>query len=144
MRRGRIFISLFAVLFLVSCAGTAPNILQVQAGPGGLSSKKEEINDKWLARTLSFGEVSVRPLGLGSSMEAQVIIKNQSSGDTDFEYRFIWYDASGFEISSITNWIPASLSGMEARGFKTTAPGPNAVSFKCMIRKMHPITSSSS
>ncbi len=144
MRRGRIFLWLFIVLFLASCAGTAPNILQVQAGPGGLSSKKEEINDKWLARTLSFGEVSVRPLGLGSSMETQVIIQNQSSRDVEFEYRFVWYDAAGFEISSVTNWIPASLSGMEARGFKSTAPGPNAASFKCMMREMHSITDSGS
>lgn len=144
MKRGRFYFWLFIVLFLASCAGTGPNVLQVQAGPGGLSSKKEEINDKWLARTLSFGEVSVRPLGLGSSMETQVIVQNQSSRDVEFEYRFIWYDAAGFELSSITNWIPSSLSGMEARGFKSTAPGPNAVNFKLMVRKMHPITDSGS
>ncbi len=143
MKRGRIFLWCTA-LFLFACAGTAPNVLHVQAGPGGLSSKKEVISDKWLARTLSFGEVSVRPLGLGSSLEAQVIVQNQSSRDVDFEYKIIWYDASGFELSSATGWIPCSLSGKEARGFKTTAPAPNAVSFKMMLRKMHPITSTGS
>lgn len=140
MRNVRRYVWLLALLSLAACAGTAPNILNVQAGPGGLSSKKEEINDKWLGRTLTFGEVSIRPLGLGSSMEAQVIIQNESSRDVEFEYRFIWYDAAGFEISSITNWIPSSISGKEARGLKSTAPSPNSVSFKCMIRKMQPIT----
>lgn len=127
-------------LLVMACAGTASNILHVQAGPGGLSSKKEEINDLSLSRSLTFGEVSVRPLGLGSSMEAQVIIQNKSRRDVMFEYRFIWYDASGFEISSTASWTPALLSGREARGFRVTAPGPNATNFKCMIRRPHPLT----
>ncbi|HHO76205.1 MAG TPA: DUF1425 domain-containing protein [Deltaproteobacteria bacterium] len=132
------------VLLMAGCAGTAPNILHVQAGPGGLSSKKEEVNDSSLSRKITFGEVSIRALGLGSSMEAQVILQNSSSKDVTFEYRFIWYDAAGFELSTVTSWIPAYLSGKEARGFKSTAPGPNATSFKCMIRRPHPITDTGS
>ena len=131
-------------LLVMACAGTASNILHVQAGPGGLSSKKEEINDLSLSRSLAFGEVSVRPLGLGSSMEAQVIIRNKSRRDVMFEYRFIWYDASGFEISSAASWTPYLLSGREARGFKATAPAPNATNFKCMIRRPHPLTDTGS
>lgn len=132
------------VLLVMACAGTAANILQVQAGPGGLSSKKEEINDRSLSRNLSFGEVSVRPLGSGLSMEAQVIIENKSRRDVMFEYRFIWYDASGFEISSSAAWTPAQLSGGEARGFISTAPAGNATNFKCMIRRPHPLTKTGS
>ncbi len=132
------------VLILAACAGTGSNILHVQAGPGGLSSKNEEINDRSLARSVSFGEVSVRPLGLGSSMEAQIMIQNEGSGIVYFEYRILWYDAAGFELSSVTSWIPAVLSGKEARGFKSTAPGPDAVSFKCMIRKTRVISGTGS
>ncbi|HON37504.1 MAG: DUF1425 domain-containing protein [Desulfomonilia bacterium] len=143
MARGWNIIWLIA-LFLVACAGTAPNVLHVQAGPGGLSSKKEEINDRWLARKVSFGEVSIRALDLGSSMEAQVILQNNSSRDVVFEYRFIWYDAAGFEISSMTAWIPSGLSGKEARGYRSTAPSPNAVSFKCMVRNLQPLTDTGS
>lgn len=131
-------------LLLAACATTAPNILHVQAGPGGLSSKKIEVNDGSLSRKLAFGEVSIRPLDLGSSMEVQVIIENTSKRDVVFEYRFIWYDAAGFELSSVTSWIPASLSGREGRGFKSTAPGPNATNFKCMIRRPHPLTDTGS
>ena len=132
------------LLFLVGCAGTAPNILHVQAGPGGLSSKTEEINDSSLSRKLTFGEVSIRPLQLGSSMEAQVIIQNTTKRDVIFEYRFMWYDASGFELSAVTSWIPAYLTGKEARGFKSTAPGPNATNFKIMVRRPHSITDTGS
>jgi uncharacterized protein YcfL len=143
MKRGRRLVWLLALL-LVACAGAAPNILHVQAGPGGLSSKKVEINNKWLARTLTFGEVTVRPLGGGASMEAQVNVQNVSSANEYFEYRFLWYDASGFEISTVTNWVPAFLAGGESRGFKTAAPDPNAVSFKFMIRPEQPVTSTGS
>ncbi len=142
MKRLRWYLLVAAMILAACAAGTAPNILHVQAGPGGLSSKKVEINDSWLARTLTFGEVSIRPTGSGSSMEAQVIIQNENSGDTNFEYRFLWYDASGFEISTVTGWIPAGLSGKESRGFISAAPGANAVSFKCMVRKMHAVTGS--
>jgi uncharacterized protein YcfL len=141
---GRLRYVWLVALLLAACATTAPNILHVQAGPGGLSSKKIEVNDGSLSRKLAFGEVSIRPLNLGSSMEAQVIIENTSKRDVVFEYRFIWYDAAGFELSSVTSWIPASLSGREGRGFKSTAPGPNATSFKCMIRRPHPLTDTGS
>ncbi|MGC9323524.1 MAG: DUF1425 domain-containing protein [Desulfomonilia bacterium] len=127
---------------LAACAGTAPNVLHVQATSQGLTSKQVEINDASLERKLTFGEVSVRPLGGGASMEAQVMLQNTSMRDVKFEYRFIWYDSSGFEISSDTAWMPSVLSGKESRGYRSTAPAPNAVSFKCMIRKPQPLTDS--
>ncbi|MFY9398457.1 MAG: YcfL family protein [Desulfomonilia bacterium] len=133
-----------AVLLLGACAGTAPNILHVEVDPSGASASSEEINDPGLARRIAFGEVTIRPLGLGSSMEAQVMIENRSSRDVVFEYRFLWYDKSGFEVSTLSSWIPAGLSGKEARGFRSTAPGPDAVSFRCMVRNLRPITDTGS
>ena len=130
------------LMLLASCAGTAPNVLHVQATSQGLLSKQVEINDAALERRLSFGEVSIKPLGGGASMEAQVTLQNMSRGDVKFEYRFIWYDAGGFEISPNTAWIPMVLSGKEARGLRSTAPAPNAASFKCLIRKSHPLRDS--
>ena len=132
------------LLVLTACVGTSPNILNVQAGPAGVSSKQVEINDSFLARTLTFGDVSVNPLGAGNSIEAQVLVKNESSRDVTFEYRFMWYDVKGFELSSATAWIPGMLTGNEARGFKSVAPGPNAAGFKFMVRKPHPVTEAGS
>ncbi|MDT8271912.1 MAG: YcfL family protein [Desulfomonilia bacterium] len=130
------------MVLLAACAGTAPNVLHVQATSQGLLSKQVEINDAALERRLAFGEVSVKPLEGGASMETQVIIRNTSMRDLKFEYRFIWYDASGFEISPNIAWIPVVLSGKDERAFKSVAPAPNAASFKCMIRKSHPLRDS--
>jgi uncharacterized protein YcfL len=143
MTRGTRLVWLLALL-LVACAGTAPNVLTVQAGPGGLSSKKEQIGDGWLARELGFGEVTVRPLGEDSSMEVQVTVHNLTDRNVFFEYRYLWYDASGFEVSTVTSWIPANLGGNESRGYKSAAPAPTAVSFKFMVRAEQPVTHSGS
>jgi uncharacterized protein YcfL len=133
-------LSALLLFFLAACAGTSPNILNVQASSAGVSSKQVEINDAFLARTLTFGDVNVKPLGTGNEIEAQVLVKNESSRDVTFEYRFMWYDMKGFELSSATSWIPATLTGREARGFKSVSPGLNAAGFKFMIRKPHPVT----
>lgn len=123
-----------SVLVLFGCARvTAPNILEVQAA----GTQQTVVNDQRLAKKLAFGEVSLRNPGGGQV--AQVIIQNQTRRDVAFEYRFVWYDAGGFETSALTAWIPATLSGGEGRGFTSTAPMAQAVSFKLMIRAPHPL-----
>jgi uncharacterized protein YcfL len=139
---GRSFFVL--TLFVVACAGTAPNILNVQAGPMGVSAKQIEINDKYLERNLSYGDVSIRPFDGANSFETQVMLKNESDRDLSFEYRFIWYDARGYEISGVTSWIPAVLGAKESKGFRSAAPGANAAGFKLMVRNPHPVTDTGS
>jgi uncharacterized protein YcfL len=131
-------------VFMVSCAGTAPNILHVQAGPMGVSSKKIEINDRYLENNLSYGEVSIKPLGAAYSFEAQVMLTNESMKDLAFEYRFIWYDANGYELSTITSWMPAVLGTKESKGFVSVSPSANAAGFKFMVRMPQPVTGTGS
>jgi len=131
-------------IFMVSCAGTAPNILHVQAGPMGVSSKKIEINDKYLENNLSYGEVSIKPLGAAYSYEVQVVLKNESMKDLAFEYRFIWHDAKGYELSTITSWMPAVLGSKESKGFLSVSPSANATGFRFMVRMPHPVTDTGS
>jgi uncharacterized protein YcfL len=141
-RIGKIVLFPAMFIFLFSCAGTSPNILTVQAGPSGISSKQIEVNDKLLARWLSVGDVHIKPLSPGESLEAQVQVKNLNDADVNFEYRFLWYDANGMELSTNTAWIPSALTGKETKGYKTVSPRPDAASFKFMIRMPHPLTES--
>lgn len=142
---GRVGRYVVLVAFLVvSCAGAAPNILHVQAGPSGVSSTQVEVNDSFLARQLAFGDVSVHPPAGGGVIEAQVFVRNEGVRDMAFEYRFLWYDTRGFELSSATSWLPATLAAKEARGYKSTAPGPDAAGFRFMVRKPRPLTATGS
>ena len=133
------FVTWFMALLVLSCAsfGSAPNVLEVK--PDG--EKKVAINDKGLAKKITFGNVISQPLENG--MKVQVMLQNLTKRDVNFEYRFIWYDASGMEVSSQTAWQPSVLGGMEEKGFTSTTPTANAVDFKLMIRAPHGITDTS-
>jgi uncharacterized protein YcfL len=110
----------------------------------GVSAKHIEINDKYLERNLSYGDVSIKPSDGANSFEAQVMLKNESDRDLSFEYRFMWYDALGYEISGVTSWIPAVLGAKESKGFRSASPGPKTAGFKLMVRNPHPVTDTGS
>ncbi len=130
------------LLFLFSCAGTSPNILTVQAGPAGITSKQIEVNDRLMARWLSVDDVKLERLSAEGSLEAQVLVRNLNYSDINFEYRFLWYDAGGVELSTNTAWMPSTLTGRETKGYKSVSPRPDAASFKYMMRMPHPLTGS--
>jgi len=135
MKHIRFMTWLMAVLLFGCATGSAPNILEVK--PTGV--KQVEINDSALDKKITFGEVTLRTLAQG--IEAQVTIQNLTRRDIHFEYRFIWYDAQGSEVSSTTAWIPAVLNaGLSTGVVKSTAPTATAVNFKLMIRAPHPLT----
>lgn len=122
-----------AVIMMISgCGGISTNI--VDARLDGNGKKTVIINDGALNRQITFGEVRM------NGPEVQVELQNKTNRDVNFEYRFIWYDTSGMEISTITNWNPAVLTGGETRGFKSTTPSDAAAGCKLMIRRPHAIT----
>jgi len=130
------FMTWLMVALLFGCAtGPAPNILEVRQ----TGAKQVEINDSALDKKITFGEVTLRTLAQG--IEAQVTIQNLTRRDIHFEYRFVWYDAQGSEVSATTAWIPAVLNaGLSTGVVKSTAPTAAAVNFKLMIRAPHPLT----
>jgi len=131
-------------VFMVSCAGTAPNILHVQADPMGVKSKRIEVNDTYLEKNLVYEDVGIKPLGAAYAFEAQVVLRNESMRDLAFEYRFIWYDTRGYELSTITSWMPTLLGSRESKGFVSASPSANAVGFKFMVRMPKPVTETGS
>jgi uncharacterized protein YcfL len=117
-------------LLIAGCGGVVTNILDARLD----GEKTVIINDGALNRQITFGEIRM------NGAEVQVELQNKARRDVNFEYRFIWYDSSGVEISTITNWNPAVLTGGETRGFKSTPPSEAASGYKMMIRSPHEIT----
>jgi uncharacterized protein YcfL len=118
------------LLFAAGCGGVVTNVMDAKLD----GSKNIIINDGSLNRQLTFGDFR------RNGAEVQVELINKTKRDISFEYRFIWYDSNGIEISNITNWNPSQLTGMESRGYRSTPPSDSAAGFKLMIRKPHPIT----
>jgi uncharacterized protein YcfL len=126
----RFLLLIILSMLIAGCGGVVTNILDARID----GKKTVIINDGALNRQITFGEIRM------NGAEVQVELQNLAKRDVKFEYRFIWYDSSGVEISTVTNWNPAVLTGGETRGFKSTPPSEAAVGYKMMIRRPHEIT----
>jgi uncharacterized protein YcfL len=62
-----------------------------------------------------------------------VDVKNHKQKRYFLEYRFRWFDDTGFEIGK-TPWLPLTINGMEYRSIEGIAHDPRAESFKFYIR----------
>ncbi|MEA2102980.1 MAG: DUF1425 domain-containing protein [Thermodesulfobacteriota bacterium] len=132
-------LSAMCLVMVVACASTAANVLNVQAGPGGMSSKKVVINNRSLDRQLEFGEVSIKAVD-DLSTKAQVMVRNKKKKQVNFQYRFIWYDASGFELSGPAAWIPAVIGARGTKALQASAPAPSAIRFSLFISPSNALT----
>ncbi len=64
---------------------------------------------------------------------ASVDVRNNDQESYDLEYRFRWFDDSGFEVQK-TPWMPITLNAKELRSIQQIATTPKAESFKFFIR----------
>jgi len=66
-------------------------------------------------------------------LHVAVDIKNHKQEQYELEYRFRWFDDTGFEVDS-TPWLPLTLNAMEYKTIQGIAHTPRAESFKFYIR----------
>ncbi len=65
---------------------------------------------------------------------ASVDIRNNDQKSYDLEYRFRWFDDTGFEVGS-TPWLPLTLNAKELRSLQRIATTQKAETFKFYIRE---------
>ncbi len=71
-------------------------------------------------------------------LEAQVRGRNRTDRDIQFEYRYKWLDADGFEIDTqMSTWKPLNLHGRETAFMKGISPSPDAVDFQLVVRRIN-------
>lgn len=71
-------------------------------------------------------------------LEAQVRGRNRTDSDLQFEYRYIWLDADGFEIKTqMSTWKPLNLHGRETAFMNGISPSPDAVDFQLVVRRIN-------
>lgn len=69
-------------------------------------------------------------------LDARVTIKNKDSYQHYLEYKFIWYDESGFEISkNSSKWQYIRIDAKDTIVVKALAVTPKVDSFKFYIRE---------
>ncbi|BCD61264.1 MULTISPECIES: YcfL family protein [Nitratiruptor] len=66
-------------------------------------------------------------------LHVSVDIKNHKQEQYELEYRFRWFDDTGFEVDA-TPWLPLTLNAMEYKTIQGIAHSPQVESFKFYIR----------
>ena len=96
------------------------------------------IKDNPLAKEIQVLDIKAR--FVGDFLEGLAIVQNRRKYTVDFEYRFEWYDETGFPVeSNIVHWSPGLLYGRESKWIRAMCPRPSANGFKVMIRSPNPV-----
>jgi uncharacterized protein YcfL len=145
MKQGRSFVvgvitaaALIASFGLVGCSTTAGVETTGKTAwdeQGARSLEKNVVfNNSGLKGDIQI--VDVKSGMAGDIMRAQATLRSKDKGTLPFQYRFDWYDASGFEINSgAGSWKPLILYGRETKTIQGVAPDPRAKEFKLKIRE---------
>lgn len=88
-------------------------------------------------------EVKLTDLRSGESangfMRVQATIQNPGRDRERIQYRFLWYDAQGFELDAgASGWVSETIEGKEIRTLDGVARSSSAVRFKLFVRTYKP------
>ena len=143
-RTGIVILALFLLLPLLcatSCHRSASNIaIGTVSISGDILSldKKIVTNDLLLRWKIKILDIKTR-LEAGYIV-AQVVVKNKSKRTFNGEYLVEWLDKDGFKIDSpVEHWAPVVIHGEEEKYLQSTAPSPQATTFKLHFRRPYPV-----
>lgn len=135
---------LFLLLPLLCATGCHRSASNIAIGTVSISGdilsldKKIVTNDLLLRWRIKILDVKARREG--DFIVAQVILKNKRKRSYNGEYLFEWLDKDGFKIDSpVEHWAPVVIHGEEEKYLQTTAPSPQAVTFKLHFRRPYPV-----
>ena len=101
------------------------------------SGKSEivEIQNKSLAKKVSIKDFKTRIVN--DLLNVQVEIESNFNSTQEFQYKFSWFDTTGFAVDSEASaWNSIVLHGKESKTVQALAPNPAARKFKIVLRKL--------
>lgn len=90
---------------------------------------------KQLQKEIQVSKASERNI---DNRHKEVMIEVNSTIDTEnmFEYRFVWYDAEGFEVGdSMSIWEEHWIQGRSVDRIAEPAPTSTVKTYKCYLKK---------
>ena len=121
--------SLF-LLTLVACATSG-----VMGTSDSAKSEIVEVQNKSLAKKVSIKDFKTRIVN--DLLNVQVEIENNFNSTQEFQYKFSWFDTTGFAVDSeASSWNAIILHGKESKTVQALAPNPAARKFKIVLRSL--------
>lgn len=120
---------LAAALTLSGCASDTAGISVSSLG-------ETRIDSNSFARDIALESVDARRVG--DLIQGSALIVSKSSSDMRVQYKFTWYDASGFTIEDeASSWKSVKLHGKQQLQVSAVAPNAQAVKFDVYVRETY-------
>ena len=118
----------------ITLGGCAVNeTATVSSEPDGSMKQIIVSNSGFLSANLKIEDTKMGKAG--DLLRVQATIKNQSSGDLNFQYKFKWLDKDDFEVAiGGRPWQPLTITGYESKSVQAVAPNPTATSFQILVQ----------
>lgn len=118
---------LAAVLTLGACASHTAGISVSSLG-------ETRVDNTSFALDIAVESVDARRVG--DLVQGSALIVSKSSTDMRVQYKFTWYDASGYTIEDeATSWKSVKLHGKQQLQVAAVAPNAQAVKFDVYVRE---------
>jgi uncharacterized protein YcfL len=129
---------IYAVLIALVCGGcwgTSGTQATAMKGPNGeisYSTSVEAANPR-LARRIAISRID--QMDIGGLTKAAVTLQSMTHDTEALQYRWVWFDARGFEVNSSSQaWQPLLVYGNQTTSVQGVGPNPSAKSFKLHLR----------
>lgn len=120
---------LAAALTLSGCASDTAGISVSSLG-------ETRIDSNSFAQDIALESVDARRVG--ELIQGSALIVSKSASDMRVQYKFTWYDASGFTIEDeASSWKSVKLHGKQQLQVSAVAPNAQAVKFDVYVRETY-------
>ena len=121
-------ILVFSVVILVSaCANHTAGISVDSAG-------QVRVDNSSFARNVSVTDISSRLIA--DVLQGSALISSKVSSDLRLQYKFTWYDASGFTVEDeASSWKSIKLHGKQQLQVSAVAPNAQVSRFDIYVRE---------
>ncbi|MDF1822367.1 MAG: YcfL family protein [Alcanivoracaceae bacterium] len=126
---------LMAVLMAAVLAGcSASNMASRDKGEDGQYETVLKSNNSLLYSRLQIAQLNERQVG--DLMQVQATLENAWKFELDFQYKFKWFDANGFELAPEGQaWRQLILPGRNQANVQAVAPNPTAARYEIWVRE---------
>ena len=132
MKKVQVMLALLFVAVLAGCS--ASNMASREVAGDGAYETVLKSNNALLYSRLQIMQLDERRVG--DLLQVQALLENAWKFELDFQYKFKWFDADGFELAPEGQpWRQLILPGRNQANVQALAPNPTATRYELWVRE---------